>query len=389
MNIYKRLFTAFLLLASASAAFAADVSLKNMRLWHEPGRTRVVLDLTGPVEYKLGIHGNPDRLSVDIGNTNFRAVLPSIKTIGPFIRNIRFHEHENFLRVVFDLNQRIAPSAQTLAPDQGYGHRLVIDMLSGNKAQPPSTPNVTQPTPPQPPKPVKRDFVVVVDPGHGGKDPGAIGKRRTREKDVVLAISKKLHDRINATPGMRAVMTRKGDYYISLRKRIGIAREHNADLFVSVHADAVAKRAARGSSVYALSQRGATSETARLLADKENASDLVGGVTISDKDPVLAGVLIDLSVTKTISESLIFGRDVLQQLKRIGPVHSQRVEQAAFVVLKSPDIPSILVETAYISNLQEEKLLRSSGHQNKIADSILAGIRSYLKRRPSQQAYAQ
>ena len=378
-----------MLLVLAPAAFAADVSLKNLRLWHEPGRTRVVFDLTGPVEYKLGVHGNPDRLSVDIGNTNFRATLPSIRTVGPFIRNIRFHEHESFLRVVFDLKQRIAPSAQTLAPAQGYGHRLVIDMLSGNTAQQQPTPNVTQPAPTQLPKPVKRDFMVVVDPGHGGKDPGAVGKRRTREKDVVLAIAKKLNDRINATPGMRAVLTRKGDYYISLRKRIGIARKHNADLFVSVHADAVAKRSARGSSVYALSQRGATSETARLLADKENASDLVGGVNISNKDPDVARVLVDLSVTKTISESLIFGKDVLKQLKRIGPVHSQRVEQAAFVVLKSPDIPSILVETAYISNPQEEKLLRSSGHQNKIADSILVGIRSYLKRRPAQHAYVQ
>jgi N-acetylmuramoyl-L-alanine amidase len=231
--------------------------------------------------------------------------------------------------------------------------------------------------------------MVVVDPGHGGRDPGAVGQRRTREKDVVLNISKKLHDRINAVPGMRAVLTRKGDYYISLRGRIGIARKLHADLFVSVHADAVTRRSARGSSVYALSQRGATSETARLLADKENASDLVGGVTLSDKDDLLAEVLIDLSVTKTISESLTFGGDILRQLKRIGPVHSQRVEQAAFVVLKSPDIPSVLVETAYISNPQEEKLLRSDRHQNKIADAILSGIRAYLKRRPLQHAYAQ
>ncbi len=388
MSFFKRLSIIALLLLAVYPALSADVSVRNMRLWHEPGRTRVVFDLTGPAEYKLGVHSNPERLSVDIGKAQFRASLPSVKTIGPYIRNIRLGQHEGFLRVVFDLNQRIAPSAQTLPPSQGYGHRLVVDMVLGGKTQP-SAPKATTPAVTQPPQAMQRDIIVVVDPGHGGKDPGAVGQRRTKEKDVVLNISKKLHDRINAVPGMRAVLTRKGDYYISLRGRIAIARKLNADLFVSVHADAVARRSARGSSVYALSQRGATSETARLLADKENASDLVGGVTLSDKDDLLAEVLIDLSVTKTISESLTFGRDILRQLKRIGPVHSQRVEQAAFVVLKSPDIPSVLVETAYISNPQEEKLLRSDRHQNKIADAILSGIRSYVKRRPLQHAYAQ
>jgi len=228
-----------------------------------------------------------------------------------------------------------------------------------------------------------QDVLILIDPGHGGEDPGALGAL-SREKNVVLQISLKLKRLIDKQPGMRAEMTRTGDYYIGLRKRTRIARERGADLFVSVHADAFKNKNARGASVYALSQRGASSETARWLANKENASDLVGGVSLADKDNLLAEVLLDLSMTKTVSESISFGRDVLSQLKQIGKVHSKRVEQAGFAVLKSPDIPSILVETAYITNPTEERLLNNPDHQLKIANAIVAGIKTYLDKNRSR-----
>jgi len=204
--------------------------------------------------------------------------------------------------------------------------------------------------------------------------------KTSREKDVVLSIAKRLKTKIDREPGLRAQLTRSGDYYIGLRKRTRIARDKQADIFVSIHADAFKNKNARGASVYALSQRGASSETARWLANKENSSDLVGGVSLADKDNLLAEVLLDLSMTKTVSESISFGREVLSELKKIGRVHSKRVEQAGFAVLKSPDIPSILIETAYITNPTEEKLLKSSSHQDKIANAVVVGIRRYLKK---------
>ena len=225
----------------------------------------------------------------------------------------------------------------------------------------------------------------MIDPGHGGEDSGARG-RRAYEKTVVLQIAKRLLTLINAEPGMQAELTRKGDYYVNLRKRSALARQRRADIFVSVHADAFKDSRARGASVYALSLRGATSESAKILANKENLSDLAGGINLADKDDLLAEVLLDLSMSSTINESISFGREVLDELKKIGRVHSKRVEQAGFVVLKSPDVPSILVETAYITNPEEEKLLRSEKHQNRLAKAILNGIKRYVAKNPGYYA---
>jgi N-acetylmuramoyl-L-alanine amidase len=225
----------------------------------------------------------------------------------------------------------------------------------------------------------------MIDPGHGGEDPGARG-RKTHEKNVVLEIARRLKKRIDAREGMRAELTRTGDYYVNLRRRSALARQKRADLFISIHADAFTSPSARGASVYALSLRGATSESARLLANRENLSDLAGGVNLAEKDALLAEVLLDLSMSNTVSESLRFGAEVLDELKKIGRVHSRRVEQAGFVVLKSPDVPSILVETAYITNPGEEKLLRSAKHQKRLANAIMAGVERYLAKNPSYYA---
>jgi len=239
-----------------------------------------------------------------------------------------------------------------------------------------------------PPRAPGEELLVLIDPGHGGEDPGAVGKR-TYEKHVVLAIAKRLKTRLDARPGLRAELTRSGDYYIPLRKRTRVARDRRADLFVSIHADGFKDPRARGASVYALSQRGASSETAKRLANKENAADLiggVGGVSLADKENQLAGALLDMSMTATVKQSLAFGREVLDELKKIGRVHSARVEQAGFVVLKSPDIPSILVETAFITNPGEERKLMNARHQNRIADAITTGIARYLAKNRDRYA---
>jgi len=227
-----------------------------------------------------------------------------------------------------------------------------------------------------------REIVIAVDAGHGGRDPGAVGRGKTREKDVALVISKNLAARINAEPGMKAMLVRNGDYYVDHRDRMEIARKAKADLFVSIHADAVEDRRARGASVYVLSLKGASDEAAKRLAERENASSLIGGVSLAGKDPVLASVLLDLTQNASLSASLDVGKDVIDQLVKIGRVHRQTVQQAGFLVLKSPDVPSILVETAYISNPEEEKKLRSKSHQDKLAKAILAGVRNYFHENP-------
>jgi len=228
----------------------------------------------------------------------------------------------------------------------------------------------------------ERDVVIAIDAGHGGDDPGALGRHGTREKDVTLAIARKLAQVIDAEPGMKAVLVRKGDYYVGLRQRMGIARQNKADLFVSIHADAFRDPRVRGASVYTLSRRGASSEAARWLAESENASDLIGGVSLEDKDDVLASVLLDLSQTAAMEASADVAQRVFRQLRRFGPVHSNRVQQAGFMVLKSPDIPSILVETAFISNASEEQHLNNPAHQAELAQAIMSGIREYFQVSP-------
>jgi len=282
------------------------------------------------------------------------------------------------LRLVLDLVSPVKPKSFVLKPNDQYGHRLVIDLFNAGKVkkrEPKTVKAVTRPT-------KLRDLVIAVDAGHGGDDPGARGRKGTREKDVVLGIARKLAAKINKEPGMKAVLVRDGDYYIGLRKRIDKARKHRADLFISIHADAFRDRRVHGSSVYVLSRRGASSEMARWLAARENAADLVGGVSLDDKDDLLAEVLLDLAQTATLETSTGAASNVLSELKRLGKVHKRQVQHAGFVVLKSPDIPSMLVETAFISNPSEENRLRSRKHQQKVANAIFKGVRRYFVSNP-------
>ncbi len=313
------------------------------------------------------------------------------------------------LRVVVDLKKAVTPKSFTLAPNAQYGNRLVVDLYDQEAdaiaasnptpapvaTAPATTPAVpvtpTQPAIKLPPVPNgKRDIVVAIDAGHGGEDPGASGSRGQHEKDIVLQIARELQRQINTEKGYRAELTRTGDYFIPLRKRTEIARKKGADLFISIHADAAPSKAAFGASVFALSDRGATSETARWLADSENRSDLIGGagnVSLDDKDRMLAGVLLDLSMTATLSSSLNVGQKVLGNMGRITPLHKQRVEQAGFMVLKSPDIPSILVETGFISNANEANKLATRSHQQALARSIHSGVRQFFQQNPPPGTY--
>ncbi len=366
--------TAVLALSVVPLADAAPVTLRNLRTWHAPDHTRLVFDLTAPARHRVFALRSPERVVIDIFNADFSGTLPESATTGPFVAGVRNGRPDpRTLRFVLELNQAVEPRAFLLKPNEVYGHRLVIDLYGSARS--------TRPAAPAPRKP-SGELIIAIDPGHGGEDPGAVGQRRTREKDVVLAISRELARQIDAEPGMRAVLTRTGDYYVSLRRRTEIARQRGADLFVSLHADAFPQRQVRGSSVYALSQSGASSETARWLADKENAADLAGGVSLHDKEDLLAHVLLDLSMTKTIELGVAFADEILAELRRVGKVHSPRVEQAGFVVLKSPDIPSVLVEAAYISNPTEEQQLRSRSHQRHLAGAIVRGIKRFHRRHP-------
>ncbi len=353
----------------------ASVAVEDLRLWRAPDHTRLVFDLSGTLEHRVFILKNPDRLVVDLDNSRLLGALPTPDPNEPVLAGIRTGAHgDNKLRIVLDLKQPARPRTFVLKPYGQYGHRLVIDLYEA-KSAPRAQPKPTK---------SKRDYIVVaIDAGHGGEDPGAIGRRyKTREKDAVLAIAKQLKKLVDAAPNMRAVMTRKRDYYVKLKKRYEIARENEADIFVSIHADALpGKRRARGASVYALSERGATSALARTLANKHNASDLIGGVSLSDKDDLLAKVLLDLSQTATIGSSVELGSSVLSELKRIGPIHIDTVQQAGFAVLKAPDVPSILIETAFISTPTEEKKLRSKRYQRRLASGIFKGIQRYATRR--------
>lgn len=363
-------------LASAQAA----VSVQNLRLWRAPDHTRIVFDLSGPLEYRLEMLSGPPRIVIDLEQAVLKNALPALDDGGRFVAQIRAARFDaDTLRIVLDLKAETHPRAFVLKPAGPYGHRLVVDLLEpkatadGADEEPGARP------PPEPLKP--RPITIAIDAGHGGEDPGAIGRRyRTREKDVTLSVARELARLVERTPGMRVVLIRDGDYYIGLRQRFLKARAQRADIFVSIHADAVPGREVRGSSVYALSERGATDATAKLIADKENAADLIGGVSLNDKDDVLARVLLDLSHTKTIHDSLRLGADTLSELKRVGPVHSAQVRQAGFTVLKAPDIPSVLVETAYISNPTEEKKLRTRAFQRQLAAGIFKGVQRFLAR---------
>ena len=406
----KRLLTGLCLwLAGQTAVFAEGVDFKGVRLWAAPDHTRVVFDTSGAVKHKIFSLKNPDRLVIDVPSAHASAALNSTGASAGLVKGVRAAKNnKDTLRIVLDLTQGTKPKAFSLKPNDRYGHRLVIDLYEVEtvaKKSAPKTRTVAKASPKEVPKatskaasqaaksaPVKtttaatyappRELVIAIDAGHGGKDVGATGRRGTREKTVVLAIARKLADLIKKEPGMRPVLIRDGDYFLGLRQRIDKARKHNADLFISIHADAFRDRRARGSSVFVLSRRGASSEMARWIAAKENAADLAGGVSLDDKDDMLTGVLLDLSQSATLAASHEVAANMLSGLKRLGKTHKSTVQRAGFMVLKSPDIPSILVETAFISNPTEENNLRNSKHQAKLAQAMLNGIRDYFDNHP-------
>ncbi len=359
------------------ATQAADLPavVEGVRIWAAPDNTRVVLDISHPVEHNLFTLSNPARVVIDLHPGHRDEASVDLPAGQGYVEQIRSAPRLNGdLRIVLDLRQTVQPRSFYAQPNTTYGHRLVIDLARPGEAVPVKVAPA--------PGPGGRDVIIAIDPGHGGEDPGAGGRKGTREKDVVLQIAKRLERLINEEPGMQAVLVRKGDYYISLRSRIQNARDRQADMLVSIHADAFRDKRARGSSVYVLSSHGATDEAARWLAERENAADLVGGVSLDDKDDMLASVLLDLSQSATISASITAGEFVIEELQRVGRVRKSTVQQAGFVVLKSPDIPSVLVETAFISNPQEEANLRDKNHQEKLAMALKQGLRSYFYENP-------
>ena len=377
-----------------------------VRVWPAADYTRVTIELGAPLKFSHFTIKNPERLVVDLEGVEFSGVLESlaskIDADDPNIKLLRAGRFKpGVVRLVMELKQEVRPQVFELPPVGSYGHRLVLDvypleppdplMQLLEKGEQNNDAAVGQNGPAEVAKTerkrpdrtvVDRLVTVTLDPGHGGEDPGAVGQRGSYEKNVTLSIAKRLKARIDSEPNMRAVLTRDSDFFVPLQMRVQKARRVRSDLFVSIHADAFIRPDANGSSVFALSDRGASSSAARYLAQKENEADLIGGVNLDVRDPVLARTLLDLSQTATISDSLKLGKEVLQELGGINRLHKASVEQAGFAVLKAPDIPSILIETAFISNPEEERRLNDDAYQNKMADAIMAGIRRYFAKNP-------
>ncbi|HVF65991.1 MAG TPA: N-acetylmuramoyl-L-alanine amidase [Casimicrobiaceae bacterium] len=385
----------------------ASALVSSTRVWPAQEYTRVILESAQPIAHQLVLLRNPDRLVLDLEGVELTTQLARLATqvdaSDPYIAAVRFGRPVfATLRIVLDLRAEVHPQVFALPPIADFGHRLVVDLYPLNPVDPlmallerePTAGDIA-PRPPSQPIPVPevraravpgtratRRIVVAIDPGHGGEDPGAIGPRGTYEKNVVLAISRKLKRMLDSEHNLRTMLTRDDDYFVPLAQRVAKARRVQADLFVSVHADAFREPRARGSSVFALSETGATSAAARWLAQKENEADLIGGVNLGARDATLARTLLDLSQTAQISDSLKVGRHVLKEIAEHNPLHKPAVEQAGFAVLRAPDIPSILVETAFISNPDEELKLRSERHQQRFAESIADGIRRYFAGNP-------
>ena len=399
----RRAFTVWLALCMVTGvAAAAPVRVTDVRLWSGPEGTRLVLDLSAPVRHEVFTLEHPDRIVVDLDNADLalRKGMPAGQ--GP-VKSVRSGPQPgHVLRLVLDLAGKQVPKSFAVGPDGSAGHRLVIELPAPATAgpPPPAVPTGNQvlasaaaasgKVAAPPAAPVKavasnakgRDLVIAVDAGHGGQDPGAIGRGGTREKDVTLAIARRLAAAIDAEDGMRAVLVRDGDYFITLGGRTRKARQLGADMFVSIHADSVGDRAVNGSSVYVLSLRGASDEAARWLAESENAADLKGGVSLDDKSDVLASVLLDVTQKESVSDSVDAADSVLKALRGVVAVHRPRVQHAGFVVLKSPDIPSMLVETAFISNATDERRLRDTDQQQRIADAVRQGVKNYYYENP-------
>ena len=352
-------------------AFASEIN--GIRFWQDPEKTRIVFDLSGQVKYKIFSLSNPTRLVIDIEQSVLKANISKIELPKSLVSKIRSSIRSEKLRVVIDLKKSVTTKDFTLKPFQKYGHRLVVDLKpKGSKRKVVKTIENTV-------KNRNRDIIVVIDAGHGGEDPGAPGG----EKGVCLAVAKKLASMINKEKGMKAVLTRKGDYYVGLLKRTEIARKNKADLFISLHADGFSDKKVRGTSVWVLSPKGANSEMGRWLEQKEQASDLAGGIAISHQDPLVAQVLLDLSMHYSLGESFKAGELVRKQLSRsMSKMHGKNIKKAAFIVLSMPDIPAMLVEMGFISNLTENKQLKLAKHQKKIAKAVFSGVKSYFKSNP-------
>ncbi|OHX12854.1 N-acetylmuramoyl-L-alanine amidase [Chromobacterium sphagni] len=382
------------LLAVSRNGFAAGSQIVALRIWPSSTYTRITLESSSAIQFKQFTLSNPSRLVIDLQGVQLNGVLKDISgqiaAADPYIATARAGQFDpDTVRLVLELKTDVKPQAFTLTPVAEYQHRLVVDLYpaSGQQDDPllALLQDYNKGKLEQPPAQIKpkaknngRPIVVMLDPGHGGEDPGAIGMVGTREKDVVLKIGHQLKQLIDAEPNMRAYMTRSDDVFIPLGVRVAKARKLNADLFVSIHADAAPNRAARGSSVFALSEKGATSAFAKALAQTQNDSDLIGGVKIGSKDKYLAHTLLDLTQTATINDSLKLGKTVLGQLGGLNKLHKNAVEQAGFAVLKAPDIPSILVETAFISNPDEEQRLLTADFQQQMANAIFSGVKHYF-----------
>lgn len=353
-----------------SAAKSVGAHIQNIRLSKNNDYVRLVFDLTNVTKHSVfSLHG-PERVVLDIKNAEMPHGMVDQVQANSLIRSIRSGvRNGDDLRVVFDLSKNVTPRSFLLAPSGKSGHRLVLDLHSNNKSA-------------KAKKPIKRDVIIAIDAGHGGKDPGATGRSGTHEKVITLQIAKRLEKSINRQRGMKAVLIRKNDRFMRLRERIQKARDYKADMMISLHADSFPDPRARGSSIYALSVDGASSETARMLADKENAADLLfGDVDLVVEDKMVKEVLFDLSLTGTIESSLDIGDEILKQIKSVNRVHKKKVQQAGFAVLKAPNIPSVLLETAFLSNPREEKNLRSAAHQQKVAKAITRGVTKYFARK--------
>ncbi|WP_245778809.1 N-acetylmuramoyl-L-alanine amidase [Dokdonella immobilis] len=361
-------------IALVSPVRAAEI--KALRIWAGAEYTRAVFDVSGPLDYRLFDLADPERLVLDIKSSTFSGDYSAAEANG-LLKAVRSgRQGKEDLRVVFDLGEGVRPKSFLLPPAEKFGYRLVLDLYPKTRAEPVKT--VAKLLPPG----TSRNVIVTVDAGHGGEDPGSIGATGSHEKVITLAVARELKRVIDKEPGMSAILTRDSDFFIPLEQRYQKARDAKADLFVSIHADAFTKSEARGSSVWVLSPRGATSEAARWLADSENRADLVGGVSLDTRDDTLAAVLLDLSQGATMQASNAVASQVHAAMRRVGPTHKNHVERANFIVLRSPDVPSILVETAFISNPAEERRLNSASERTKLAEAILDGIRNYFRSTP-------
>lgn len=379
-----------LMLASAAFVLPFSVSatqIRNARISRSDNKLRLVFDLSGAVSYKTFTLSAPERVIIDLSGVSLEGDFSQLALSDTLIRSIRSgHFGQGNTRIVLDLSSPVQLNSFLLAPQDGQGHRLVLDLMSASAGLPASVPRET----PQEKSHPKRDIMVVVDPGHGGKDPGAIGAKGEREKDVALSIAQLLARRLKREKGFDVKLVRNDDFFVPLRKRVEIARQHKADMFISVHADAAPRLTASGASVYCLSEGGATSATARFMAQRENGVDLLGATSLlnlKDKDPMLAGVILDMSMNATIAASLQLGSTVLGSLAGITTLHQKRVEQAGFAVLKSPDVPSILVETGFISNARDSQRLVTARHQQAVADGLFEGLQRYFQKNPPVDSY--